>query len=583
MVHKRQMSRSAKFRKGNAPPQLAALQAAIRAHDTDAVMDALAICSAEAGCSATPDANDFHRMFMLVHERPALAAQVKASMLASGVQPDETTLTLEVRGLVAAGELPVALELLETASPTMRQRLKLRAYAPLLQALCNQGDWQRAARLEALMAASGVALGEEQLVELALLSARVASGQVTTSAAGGDHAPVSFDTRMGALQKAQPWLSRDAMAKLRAESPSSLEARPASISEAGVCSHCGATLSALALTDAERTGLHDAILDAATRDGGRHHVEEFGAWLLSRPGGVTHIIDGPNVAYRCQNFVDGKFSFEQVEIVRAALAEASGGNPLIIMPQRYLDEIAIPNSVKVRGSNAGRVAHELGSSSSGGRSSSSSSSNGGGSGKDAQHTGDGKAPSALRMQLVTAQDAALVQRWRQLGCLWAVRDSLADDWFFMWATALGPHMQLVTIDEMRDHLWNLKLRERLSFARWKARHVVRFEFSHPSMPGAPPPKLRLELPPPYSHEIQQSAAAAPGAPTTWHLPPPPKAVPASGDAMRFKQQSDTASSRDRDDGDGDAAAKSLHGDDVSADDREWLCVGCPLTSVNRRT
>ena len=90
------------------------------------------------------------------------------------------------------------------------------------------------------------------------------------------------------------------------------------------------------------------------------------------------------------------------------------------------------------------------------------------------------------------------------GGLWVAPHVVPDDWYFIYPTALaGPHARVLTNDEMRDHIWQLKLGKRLSFGRWKARHVVRFDFSHASSPLLPPPKLLLEPPPIYSREIQQ--------------------------------------------------------------------------------
>merc|ERR1712166_596144 len=49
------------------------------------------------------------------------------------------------------------------------------------------------------------------------------------------------------------------------------------------------------------------------------------------------------------------------------------------------------------------------------------------------------------------------------------------------------------------------------FARWKARHVIPFDFSHGHAEGRPAPILTLHAPPSYSLEIQRSF-------TAWHFP-----------------------------------------------------------------
>ena len=52
------------------------------------------------------------------------------------------------------------------------------------------------------------------------------------------------------------------------------------------------------------------------------------------------------------------------------------------------------------------------------------------------------------------------------------------------------------------------------FRRWKARHVIHFDFSHGASPERDVPTLTLREPPPYSVEIQRS-------PTAWHFPSAP--------------------------------------------------------------
>ena len=47
--------------------------------------------------------------------------------------------------------------------------------------------------------------------------------------------------------------------------------------------------------------------------------------------------------------------------------------------------------------------------------------------------------------------------------------------------------------------------------RWRARHLVSFDFEHAEKPGRPHPAIQLWEPPSFSAEIQASEGG-------WHLP-----------------------------------------------------------------
>ena len=81
----------------------------------------------------------------------------------------------------------------------------------------------------------------------------------------------------------------------------------------GVCASCGTKLAALPLTAAQRRQMCDELLSVAAAQGeaARQDLLRFGEWVVQQ--GFTHIVDGPNVGYRNQNFPGGSFSFAQVE------------------------------------------------------------------------------------------------------------------------------------------------------------------------------------------------------------------------------------------------------------------------------
>jgi len=81
----------------------------------------------------------------------------------------------------------------------------------------------------------------------------------------------------------------------------------------GVCAGCGTRLAALPLTAVQRRQMCDELLSVAAAQGeaARQDLLRFGEWVVQQ--GFTHIVDGPNVGYRNQNFPGGCFSFAQVD------------------------------------------------------------------------------------------------------------------------------------------------------------------------------------------------------------------------------------------------------------------------------
>lgn len=604
------------------PPHITALERACKLKDAEAAISALTSCTSMEGAQQpTADlVNRVLRLAVMTSQPPERISDIRTTMKKNGIVPDESTLTLEVRSLVSSGKLYEAVELL-TASPSTLPRPRLRTFSPLLKALCQNRDGQHVAKLEARIADCGVELAEEQLVDLAILSAHtagtaldpatvnidvsddtsapVSASQAAPAKAQPPQQQVSLHARLLALQQALPALTPASLHTLQAGldgAPSrggaaTISARFTTISNTGACSRCGAKLAALPLSQSERHALQDALLGAADALGGRQHLAAFGEWLRARPSLPSHIIDGANVAYRNQNYGSGGFSYEQIEIARATLMEADDGKePLIILPERYLDPHAIPNHARMK---LGHKSRQSAISSSSGQAdgatshaeeagaedpakvdanvvkkarADASTAAAGPSNVAAASATSGTSSATSPMQLVTPEDAALVERWRQGGGLWVAPDVVPDDWYFMYATALaGPHARVLTNDEMRDHIWQLKLGKRLSFGRWKARHVVRFDFSHASSPLLPPPKLLLESPPIYSREIQQGVRDEARASNLlqWHLPTAP-AVSAANNKSPTRQ---STSANETDD-----AASANGREEVHEQDERWLCV-----------
>lgn len=242
----------------------------------------------------------------------------------------------------------------------------------------------------------------------------------------------------------------------------------------GVCASCGTRLAALSLTAVQRRQMCDELLSvaAAHSEAARQDLIRFGEWVVQQ--GFTHIVDGPNVGYRNQNFPGGSFSFMQVDLACRKLREAHGRPPLLVMPAEYLCETTVPN-----------------------------------------HTSSNSA-NLTREHKVTPAEQVYMREWRAGGIgLWVCPDGTSDDWYWMYATVVaGAEARVLSNDEMRDHAFRMLAPS--YFARWRARHLVRFDFSHGARHDRPEPILTLTEPPAFSVEIQQSSRS-------WHLPSSPHA------------------------------------------------------------
>ena len=118
------------------------------------------------------------------------------------------------------------------------------------------------------------------------------------------------------------------------------------------------------------------------------------------------------------------------EAVNGASDEAAD-EPLLILPQRYVQSDVVPNHQKL-----------------------------------GRRTQQG-APSEAPTRAVSEADRELLESWRRRGCLWVVPDSMPDDWLWLYATLLsGSHTRVLTNDEMRDHTWALHLREEPLGSPW---------------------------------------------------------------------------------------------------------------------
>jgi len=103
--------------------------------------------------------------------QPALSCLLNSRIVDMAPSPQ---VTLEVRGLVQAGDVAGAVNcVLAATRAEPRPDLKLRTFAPAFGAVCDKDDAATAWQLQESMAAVGVRPGEEEMVQLAALCARV--------------------------------------------------------------------------------------------------------------------------------------------------------------------------------------------------------------------------------------------------------------------------------------------------------------------------------------------------------------------------------------------------------------------------
>jgi hypothetical protein len=112
--------------------------------------------------------------------------------------------------------------------------------------------------------------------------------------------------------------------------------------------------------------------------------------------------------------------------------------------------------------------------------------------------------------LMPATYKPLQEAWENMGILYKTPPGMNDDWFWLHA-ALKYKTQVLTNDEMRDH--HFQMLAPRTFLRWKERHQVHFSFgdwgNRPSQEddddGATGRKRQVELnfPPVYSRRVQR--------------------------------------------------------------------------------
>lgn len=469
---------------------------------------------------------------------------------------NERSISVRTNSLISKGQ-PEAAESLLDAFKSSDGELRLRTFMPVLKHYCEQGDVASALSLFKRMRAIPTVYLEPETYVLVISTVaekgffRVGAEPIEGAQKIG-YAPSSgpelFDALVSemaedALEITSASARRmsnafavgfkgDAMAKNLKEMHSlagippcndaaldtELVASRVTVSaETAECPRTGATLRLILLGEAQRSTLHDSLLDLSKaaieqlqpsrvpRRGGSlsdseyaaRELSRFSTWLDKRTDPpFTAIIDGANIAYYMQNFDQGRFNYHQIQFVVDALLSMNE-NPLVIIPHKYTT-----TSFSVT-------------------------------------TGLGRGFQRLR-----EKDIAILERLKKEGRVWGVPRRCHDDYYWMLASVSdqtasrrnvdlgvlpdnndgrwpGTRPMLVSNDQMRDH--KLELMEPRLYRRWHSCHIVNYNFTAFVDDECVDREIGFSTPDFFSREIQGNPSPAKNngsgeKGTAWHFP-----------------------------------------------------------------
>jgi hypothetical protein len=243
-----------------------------------------------------------------------------------------------------------------------------------------------------------------------------------------------------------------------------------------LCPNCGGKLRSLVLGDSERERVRLGLIDIASSTSLNHirNIRSLDSWLGNQEE-FKYFIDGANVAYNCQNFEDGKFSYKQIELVVDKVLARGDGRVLVLLPHAYAQNV-VPNQVFSKGKR--------------------------------------------RSSSISTDDKRIINRFKDENMLYLVPPGADDDWYWIYATVARDRQSMayvVTNDLMRDH--RLAFLEPRPFIHWRTTQVMSFSFSFPVKYDSDHPKTFIINPGKYSREIQISRQMEQGCLTDrWHIP-----------------------------------------------------------------
>lgn len=392
--------------------------------------------------------------------------EIYQQMRSQQIPPNEATFTSVARLAVAKGDGDLAFEMVKQM-PAYNAVPRLRSFSPALFAFCKNMEVEKAYEVDAHMAAFGIQPEEPELEALLKLSAE----------AGREERVYSLLHRLRAsIRQVSPstanvieqWFKSKVAKEVGTTSWDTRKIREASVSRGGgwhgqgwlnkgewkighttmtlkgVCRCCREQLVTIDIDPSETEKFAKSIAALALEREAKSEFTTYQEWLDNH-GPYEAIIDGANVCLYQQKFADRHFSFSQLNAVVNSVRERSREKkwPLIILHNK-----------RTRGGPANEPGNKQ-----------------------------------------------LIEKWKRVGALYTTPTGSNDDWYWLYA-AVRFKCFLITVDEMRDHLFALLGND--FFPKWKERHQVRFSFTKHGP--------RFHMPPPYSIVIQESERGS------WHIP-----------------------------------------------------------------
>lgn len=392
--------------------------------------------------------------------------EIYQQMHSQQIPPNEATFTSVARLAVAKGDGDLAFEMVKQM-PAYNVVPRLRSFSPALFAFCKNMEVEKAYEVDAHMAAFGIQPEEPELAALLKLSAeagreervysllhrlRASIRQVSPSTANiieqwfkskvaKEVGTTSWDTRKireASVARGGGWHGQGWLNK------GEWKIRHTTMTHKGVCRCCREQLVTIDIDPSETEKFAKSIAALALQREAESDFTTYQEWLDNN-GPYEAIIDGANVCLYQQKFAERHFSFSQLNAVVNGIRERSREKkwPLIILHNK-----------RTRAGPANEPGNKL-----------------------------------------------LIEKWKRVGALYTTPTGSNDDWYWLYA-AVRFKCLLITVDEMRDHLFALLGND--FFPKWKERHQVRFTFTKYGP--------RFHMPPPYSIVIQESERGS------WHIP-----------------------------------------------------------------
>ncbi|CAI0544376.1 unnamed protein product [Linum tenue] len=391
-------------------------------------------------------------------------------MVASGIKPNEASITSVARLAAAKGDGGYAFDLVKNLIAE-KSLPRLRTYDPALFCFCEKLEADKAFEVEEHMESNGVVLEEAELAALLKVSSETGKQEKVYEYLQKLRKAVRC-VRQETADVIRDWfdrfdcdgveldagLIRDAIARngggwhgLGWTGEGKWAVERGRVGVDGKCLCCGEQLACADIAEEETEIFARSITGLALDREVKANFSEFQDWL-EKNGHYEAIIDAANVGLYQQNFSEGGFSISQVVKFRhgkqldAVVKELYNRNgkkwPLIVLHNKR-----------------------------------------------------------VRALLENASNRKFIEEWKENGALYTTPHGSNDDWYWLYA-AVKLRCLLVTNDEMRDHIFELLGSS--FFIKWKERHQVKYTFAKGT--------LKLQMPAPFSVVIQESEKGS------WHVP-----------------------------------------------------------------